>query len=445
MEELIRNYMGDFSRRVQLQTALALCLGLRLAALLVEQELERRSRLPMAWPPCSHCGTPLESKGRLMRRLLLLVGWVSWKRPVGRCPKGCPGHQVVPLDQELGIGPNQRIGYDVVRVVFALAVFVPYKTAEQLFAQWAPFALSAVTIWRWVQRMGKRALDLEDKELAVLAEGKEPELEAMDAETRELPMVRGADGVMVPFRPEGGSPQGRTCWKEVKVGILARVKPHITRTGKTIQRLVHRRTVAFLGTLEQFRPRFWLEALRQDVKQAPVVAWISDGSRGLWKLFSSMFSSEALLRKVRAVLDFYHAVQYIWRGVVQCLQGDEELAVPWFARARHTIRHQGVDSDLRELDEVRQSGELSEGARHVLDNLCSYLTRHLDHMAYPLLQSLGLPLGSGMVESCCKWLIQQRFKGVGMRWSEQGFGGLLILRQMWMNDQYSSLFDGPAV
>ena len=183
----------------------------------------------------------------------------------------------------------------------------------------------------------------------------------MDAETRELPMVMGADGVMVPFRPEGGSPQGRTCWKEVKVGILARVKPHITRTGKTIQRLVHRRTVAFYGTLEQFRPRFWLEALRQDVKQAPVVAWISDGSRGLWGLFGSMFSSEALLRKVRAVLDFYHAVQYIWRGVVQCLQGDEELAVPWFARARNTIRHQGVDSVLRELDEVRQSGELSEG------------------------------------------------------------------------------------
>ena len=141
MEELIRNHMDDFSRRVQLQTSLvqiaqlALCLGLRLAALLVEQELDRRSRLPMAWPPCSHCGTPLESKGRLVRLLLLLVGWVSWKRPVGRCPKGCPGHQVVPLDQELGIGPNQRIGYDVVRVVCALAVFVPYATAKQLFAQ----------------------------------------------------------------------------------------------------------------------------------------------------------------------------------------------------------------------------------------------------------------------------------------------------------------------
>lgn len=29
---------------------------------------------------------------------------------------------------------------------------------------------------------------------------------------------------------------------------------------------------------------------------------------------------------------------------------------------------------------------------------------------------MNLPLGSGMVESAYKWLIQQRFKGVGMRW-----------------------------
>jgi hypothetical protein len=31
-----------------------------------------------------------------------------------------------------------------------------------------------------------------------------------------------------------------------------------------------------------------------------------------------------------------------------------------------------------------------------------------------------------MVESACKWLIQQRFKGVGMRWSDDGFKLLSI-------------------
>ena len=45
-----------------------------------------------------------------------------------------------------------------------------------------------------------------------------------------------------------------------------------------------------------------------------------------------------------------------------------------------------------------------------------------------------------MVESACKWLIQQRFKGVGMRWSEGGFNHLLHLRLAWVNGRFEALF-----
>ena len=45
-----------------------------------------------------------------------------------------------------------------------------------------------------------------------------------------------------------------------------------------------------------------------------------------------------------------------------------------------------------------------------------------------------------MVESACKWLIQQRFKGVGMRWSEAGFNHLLHLRLAWVNGSFEALF-----
>lgn len=55
-------------------------------------------------------------------------------------------------------------------------------------------------------------------------------------------------------------------------------------------------------------------------------------------------------------------------------------------------------------------------------------------------KDLGLPLGSGMVESACKWLMQQRFKGVGMRWSEDGFNHLLHRRLAWVNGRFEVLF-----
>ena len=59
-------------------------------------------------------------------------------------------------------------------------------------------------------------------------------------------------------------------------------------------------------------------------------------------------------------------------------------------------------------------------------------------------KALGLPLGSGMVESACTWLMQQRFKGVGMRWSEDGFNPLLPLRLAWVNGSFEVLFQIQA-
>ena len=79
-------------------------------------------------------------------------------------------------------------------------------------------------------------------------------------------------------------------------------------------------------------------------------------------------------------------------------------------------------------------------AHQTLTNLYNYLDKHRDHIDYAKFKELGLPIGSGIVESACKWLIQQRFKGVGMRWSEDGFNHLLHLRLAWVNGRFDDLF-----
>jgi hypothetical protein len=62
-------------------------------------------------------------------------------------------------------------------------------------------------------------------------------------------------------------------------------------------------------------------------------------------------------------------------------------------------------------------------------------------MDYAKDKELGLPLGSGRVERACPWLIQQRFTGVGLRWSEDGFTHLVHRRLAWGNGRFASLFD----
>jgi hypothetical protein len=140
------------------------------------------------------------------------------------------------------------------------------------------------------------------------------------------------------------------------------------------------------------------------------------------------------------ILDFYHAVQYLWKGAAAWLDGRTTQARRWFGWARHRLRHGQPDGVLADLGEALEVEGLPDSTRDTLTALYAYLERHRDHSDYAQYKALGLPIGSRMVESACKWLIQQRFKGVGMRWSEAGFNHLLHLRLAWVNGSFEALF-----
>jgi hypothetical protein len=184
-------------------------------------------------------------------------------------------------------------------------------------------------VWHWVQGAGGKAIDRLNHQLAELAAGGLPQMESLDEAIDMLPLLMGADGVKVPFRPEGG--RGRTVWREVKVAVLARLG---RRSNGNEPQLHQRRLVAVLGRIDALRPRLWLEALRQGVLTAPQVVWLSDGGVGFWGLYTACFAAYAM-----GILDFYHAAQNLWKGAKAWLDGRSKKARLWFASSRHRLRH----------------------------------------------------------------------------------------------------------
>jgi len=417
---------------------LVFALGIKI----VETELTERAQRPTDWPNCPKCGTRIHSKGLLPRSVMSILGEISWKRRVGRCPNRCHIEQIVPLDNQLGICPYQPASEELSHIACLLAVFVPYETAAVILRQILPIQLGAMTIWTWVQQYGATARIKLMRELDDLKQGITPILEAMNESILQLPLIIGADGVHAPFRPFRGSPCGKIVWREIKVGILARLGQRIKRNGDTVPKLEQRRLVATLGNIDVFRPQLWLEALRQGVLDTETVVWVSDGGRGFWNLFTACFASFSI-----GILDFYHAAQNIWKAAAAWLDGRTITARQWFAEARHELRHGSVTTILRRINSALLTENLSEDTRRILSNVHEYLNTHREHVDYSRFkEQMGLPIGSGVVESACKWLIQQRFKGVGMRWSEAGFENLLHLRLAWVNGRFDELFfpDSPS-
>jgi hypothetical protein len=272
-------------------------------------------------------------------------------------------------------------------------VCVPFATAARLLGWYCGRVVSARAVWEWVQAAGRHAMALLQEELDTAATGHGLTPEPLAAAYAALPLAVGAEGVMAPFRPHAGTPRGKTRWREIKVGGLARLSQHRTRTGQVVPRLVQRRLVAVLGDIEALSPRLWSEAVRQGIRQAPHVVWLSDGGRGLWRLFEERFASPA-----QGIVDFYHAAQQLWKGAAAWLDGRTTQARQWFGWARHRLRHGMPDGVLADLKEALEVEGLSATARDTLTTVHASLERHREHIDDATYKERGLPLGSGMVE-----------------------------------------------
>jgi len=409
--------------------------GLAIVALIIGESLTLRGQNLIDRPACPECGHTLESKGLLPRSITCLVGLISWKRQAFRCSRGCKIGIIIPSDIELGLAPNQRTSDEVKQLACLLAVFIPYNISMKLFEALTCITVSSTAIWQWVRSAGGEAIAKLESELKSLNE-KLPDADQIDSTAAQLPLTIGGDGVMVPFRPAPGTPEGKTVWKEVKVGILARPGKRINKKGKEISFIIRRRLVAVLGGIEDFKLRMQLASVKAGILEAPIVVWLSDGGHGYQGVFYKLFSGLAI-----GILDYYHAAQNLWKGAEALLDGRTQKAKSWFAQARQDLRKEKSKKIIDELKAESLNEELPKEVQKTLKNQVSYLETHSEHICYDHYKEPGLPIGSGIVESACKWLIQQRFKCVGMRWSINGFNNLLHLRLAWLNGTFDELYE----
>ena len=103
---------------------------------------------------------------------------------------------------------SQRSGLGLKRIACLLAVFVPYETAQKLLYQLMGIDVCKDTIWDWVALAGQSAIDTLNEQLDLLAQAKAVAVESIDSSIEQLPLLIGADGVMVPFGRKKGSPKG---------------------------------------------------------------------------------------------------------------------------------------------------------------------------------------------------------------------------------------------
>jgi hypothetical protein len=132
------------------------------------------------------------------------------------------------------------------------------------------------------------------------------------------------------------------------------------------------------------------------------------------------------------ILDFAHASEYVNAIGEEVRTRGGHLPAGWLEGLLHRLKHEGPSRVLKHLCWLVEHF----GPSVSLQGNLSYLLKREAQMQYPTYQAAGWPIGSGMVESAHKRVLQARLKGSGMQWTSANVNAMLALRMMIDNQRW---------
>jgi hypothetical protein len=175
-----------------------------------------------------------------------------------------------------------------------------------------------------------------------------------------------------------------------------------------------------------FRRLALVETDRRGVATAPTVVAVMDGAEWLQGFID--FHRQDAVR----VLDFPHALGYLTEASHEAHGPGTAATSEWLATQAHALKHAGPAPVLAALR------LLPTGAHR--DAALSYLEPRRAQLQYPTFRAAGYPIGSGIVESANKVVVQDRLKGSGMHWAPASVDPMLALRTVVCTDRWDEVW-----
>jgi hypothetical protein len=174
-----------------------------------------------------------------------------------------------------------------------LSALVPFEQAAQVLARIGGYAISTTTLWEHSQQVGQRWV-AEDEARHVSVERTRWETQDYQAQMRRSVSM---DGGMVHIRQEG--------WKELKVGVVGKLRPPWEIDPKDTVRSQDLHYTAVVGSHQTFATALWQLAVDQQIPYAGHVAVTADGATWIWRLAADLFPCST------QIIDWYHAAQHL--------------------------------------------------------------------------------------------------------------------------------------
>jgi len=350
---------------------------------------------------------------------------------------GSPG--VFPLDEDLNL-PERGYSYLVQEFSSRLAVTMSYEDAQEILSSFFPVKMP-------IRSLESIVGDLCD-EVDRFYEEKAPPDGCPEAVVTVATVDKKGVVIRKPNTGEAGPESAlanpdKPGKKKMATVISTYVTPRHVRTPDDILR-----EVSDEGS-SQSRPKpqnkiTWgsltdgpettvarlKKSVDQRLPQGNELVCILDGERSLWALVYSYFPAAFF------VLDIFHVLEHLGKAALLFHDEDSPQAREFVTERLRMLLQGKAGRMIGGLKQMFTKHELSNGARHSLNQVIGYLERNRKHMRYEICLAKGYPIGSGVIEGACRNLINDRLELTGMSWKPQGAESVMRLRAVHINNNW---------
>jgi len=170
------------------------------------------------------------------------------------------------------------------------------------------------------------------------------------------------------------------------------------------------------------------EAERRDPEHVKTWLILVDGGEHQLRCIRAWLKKKRI--RATIIVDIIHVLEYLWTAA-HVFHGEGTPALENYVTERLLRVLQGKASHV--AAGTRRSAtlqELTKEQRRPIDRCANYLLKYTKCLRYNKYLAAGYPIGTGVIEGACRYLVKDRMDITGARWSLNGAEAVLRLRAL---------------
>lgn len=248
------------------------------------------------------------------------------------------------------------------------------------------------------------------------------------------------DGTGVPMVPretegrQGKDETGRAKTRELKLGCVF-TQTTVDEEGRPVR---DDRSTSYVGAIEnaeEFGRRIFTEAIKRGSRFAKQIVVLGDGASWIWNLAAMHFPAAI------EIVDLYHAREHLSELAKVVFGPGCREEQQWTEARTGELDNGDVEAVLKAMDCLQPQTDV---AKDEIRKAIGYFQTNAARMRYSHFRTLGLFVGSGVIEAGCKTIAGKRLKQSGMQWTVRGANAIIALRCCDLSGQWEQYWEHRA-